>query len=155
MEAEIITRNDFWVVGLRHYGTNENEEFPALWRAFWPRHKEIADRVEPVYAYGIIDEYDSETNEMGYLAGIEVPEGCDAPEGMVKIHIPAQTYAVFQCTLPTLMETIGKIHEEWLPASTYRRAEGPEYEYYDDRFDVDQGKLEMSVWIPVEGKFLG
>jgi AraC family transcriptional regulator len=152
MDAKIINRNDFWVVGLHYRGTNENEELPALWRQFWPRHKEIEDRIEPTFTYGVIDNFNPVSNAMDYLAGIEVPEDSKVPEGMVILHIPAQTYAVFQCTLPTLMETIGKIHDNWFPNSEYERAEGPEFELYDERFDADQGKLEMSVWIPVVKK---
>lgn len=152
MEVEIITRSDFWVVGLHYRGTNEHEELPKLWRQFWPRHSEIRDRVEPSQACGVVDNFDVDTKMMDYWAGVEVHKASKVPKGMSKIWIPAQTYAVFQCTLPTLMETMGKIYGEWLPSSVYTRADGPEFELYDERFDVDQGKYEMSVWIPVSEK---
>jgi AraC family transcriptional regulator len=152
VEIEIISRSDFWIVGLHYRGTHENEELPALWRQFWPRHAEIRDRIEPSHAYGVIDNFDSSSKTMDYWAGIEAEKNCKVPKGMAKICIPAQIYAIFQCVLPTLMETIGKIYGEWLPSSAYTRTDGPEFEFYDERFDVDQEKYEMSVWIPVSQK---
>jgi AraC family transcriptional regulator len=152
MEVEIITRSDFWVVGLHYRGTNEHEELPTLWRQFWTRHSEIGNRVEPSHAYGVVDNFDADTKTLDYWAGIEAQKDSKVPKGMAKICIPAQTYAVIQCTLPTLMETIDKIYGEWLPSSAYTRAEGPEFELYDERFDVDQKKYEMSIWIPVSQK---
>jgi AraC family transcriptional regulator len=152
MDAEIITRSAFWVVGLHYRGTNENEELPALWRQFWPRHSEIRHRAEPSYAYGIVDHFDPGTKTMGYWAGVEGLKDSKVPKGMAKLHIPAQTYTVFQCTLPMLMETIRKIYGEWFPSSVYARAEGPEFELYDERFDIDQEKYEMSMWVPVKKK---
>ena len=149
MQVEIITRSDFWVVGLHYRGTNDNEQLPALWRKFWPRHAEISGRTTPSYAYGVIDHFDPETKMMDYWAGVETSMDAKVPKGMTKICIPGKSYAVFQCTLPTLMQTLDRIYGEWLPNSTYVRAPGPEFELYDERFDVDQEKYEMSQWIPI------
>ena len=149
MDVEIISRSSFWVVGLHYRGANENEELPALWREFWPRHAEIKERRNQSHAYGVVDNYDPKTRCMDYWAGIEVEQECRVPKGMAKICLPAQAYAVFQCTLPTLMKTLSRIYGEWLPASPYTRAAGPEFELYDERFDVDLERHEMSQWIPV------
>ena len=136
-----------------HYrGTNENEELPALWRQFWPRHAEIEDRIEPSHAYGVVDNFKPVSKTLDYWAGVAAEKDCRVPEGMVKVYIHEHTYAVFQCTLPTLMESLGKIFGEWLPSSANARTNGPEFELYDERFDIDQEKFDMSVWIPVERK---
>jgi len=149
MDAEIIRHPAIHVVDLHYRGKNENETFPAVRRAFWPRHLEIDSPLKPIHSYGLIDHFDPDTRDMDYLAGIAVNPECAVPQGMTKLDIPPQTYAVFQCTLPTLWETIGVVHEQWFPGSGYRRADGLEFELYDQRFDSAQGKLEMSVWIPV------
>ena len=136
-----------------HYrGTNENEELPALWRQFWPRHAEIEDRIEPSHAYGVVDNFYPVSKTLDYWAGAAAEKDCRVPEGMAKVFIPEHTYAVFQCSLPTLMESLGKIYGEWLPSSAYAHTNGPEFELYDERFDVDQEKFDLSDWIPVERK---
>ena len=152
MEPSIITREDFRVVGLKYRGKNENEEIPRLWREFWPRHTEISGRVTPIVSFGVIDHFSESSSEFEYVAGIAVEAESDIPEGMAEVKIPGQTYAVFDCTLPTLMETIGHIHEEWLPNSDYKRAAGPEFELYDERFDPERNEFGMSVYIPVVKK---
>ena len=150
MDPRIIKRPDLKVVGMKYRGNNENEEIPQLWDAFWPRHEEIAHRVPDMVAYGVIDNFDEEKQEFDYVAGVEVDSLADVPAGMTGIEVPAQTYAVFDCTLPTLMDTIQHAYEGWLPGSGYARAPGPELELYDERFDVAQEKLEMSIYIPIE-----
>ncbi len=149
MDVEIISRPEIWVVGLHYRGTTQNEELPALWRKFWPRHTEIEDRIVPGAAYGVIDNHDPSTNTMDYWAGVAVTRDARVPKGMTRICIPAQAYAVVQCTLPTLMQTIDAFYREWLPASNYVRSNGPEFELYDDRFDIDRELFEMSIWIPI------
>ena len=67
MEVEIITRPEFWVIGLHYRGTNDQELLRALWRQFWPRHTEIGGRIEPSYAYGVIDNFDPVTKAMDYF----------------------------------------------------------------------------------------
>ncbi len=152
MEPKIISRKPFLVAGMKYRGGNENEEIPQLWRDFWPRHTEIQNRVAPGLSYGVITNFDEEAGEFDYIAGVQVQSGSELPTGMVAIELPGQTYAVFECTLPALMPTMSQIYERWLPASEYRRAPGPEFELYDERFDPDHDRFEMSVCIPVVRK---
>jgi AraC family transcriptional regulator len=152
MDPKIIFLPEIRIVGMKYRGRNEHEEIPRLWREFWPRHKEIEGQKETVAAYGVITNFDSDNGEFDYCAGLEVSEEKAVPRDMVFITVPPQTYAIFDCTLPTLMETMEYIHNDWLPESQYRRSDGPEFEFYDERFDVDQNRYEMSVYIPIEGK---
>jgi AraC family transcriptional regulator len=149
MEFEIHNKPAFTVVGLRYYGRNEKKEIPALWETFVPRMGEIPNPV-PKISYGVMDNFDPETGEFEYIAGLEVQGEVDLPEGMISVSVPAQTYAVFPCTLPTLMETFKRIAEEGLPTSEYRRAAGPEFEFYGPDFHPDLGRLNMTIYIPVE-----
>jgi AraC family transcriptional regulator len=150
LEAKIETRLGFTVVGVKYRGKNENEEIPRLWDMFWPRHAEIQERTASHEAYGVLDNFDVERGDFDYIAGVAVERELDPPAGMTLKHIPAQTYAVFECTLPTLMETFREINEVWFPNSTVRRASGPEFELYDERFDPSNGKFVMSICIPVQ-----
>lgn len=149
MEARIVARPAFRIVGLQYRGNNANDEISQLWRDFWPRHAAITGGEAPDAAYGVISDFDEERGEFRYIAGVETGAGASVPEDMATIDVPAATYAVFDCTLPTIRPTIDKIYGTWLPASEYTRAPGPELELYDERFDMEHGKLDMAVWVPV------
>jgi AraC family transcriptional regulator len=146
MEAEILKRDAFVVVGMKYRGRNEANQIPALWDVFMPRAHEIPAKVNERVAYGVMGNYDEATGEFDYVAGYEVSATDHIPEGMTSWAIPAQTYAVLPTTLPTLHETYGQIYETWLPQSGYKHAGGPEFEYYDEKFNLS---AEMSIYIPV------
>ena len=63
--------------------------------------------------------------------------------------MPAQTYAVFSCTIPTIRETYQDIYGIWLPTSGYVRAPGPELELYGEAFDARDPASVFDVYIPV------
>ena len=83
-----------------------------------------------------------------YLAGYQVDPGSRFP-GESRIEIPALTYAAFWTTLPGLMTTIHHANHVWLPASAYRRGDGPEFEFYDERFDPADPDSPMAFVIPI------
>jgi AraC family transcriptional regulator len=64
--------------------------------------------------------------------------------------VPANTYAVFEATLPTLAETFDHIYNKWLPDSGCQQAIGPYFERYDANFSPDNPVL--SIYIPVVKK---
>jgi predicted transcriptional regulator YdeE len=63
--------------------------------------------------------------------------------------VPAQQYAIFACTLPTLGETHSRIRT-WLSQSSYQGTDGPEFELYGEEFDLNDESSEMHVYIPVQ-----
>jgi AraC family transcriptional regulator len=150
MGPEIKNKPAFMVVGMKYRGRNENNEIPRLWSEFGPRMNEIKHIAGP--GYGVMDNYGEETGEFDYVAGFEVDSRADIPEGMVSIHIPGQTYAVFTSTLPTLRQTFQYVYEKWLPRSGHQRTDGPEFELYDKTFDPEDKDSEMYIYIPVVKK---
>ena len=81
------------------------------------------------------------------MAGVSVETADELPEGMSQWNVPANTYAVFETTLPTIGDTFGYIYNSWLPTSGYRQAAGPYFERYDETFSPDNPRL--SIYIPV------
>jgi AraC family transcriptional regulator len=149
MEPKIVTRPAFIVVGMRYRGKNEHNEIPQLWERFMPRTGEIKQRLNIATCYGVMDNYDEKTGEFDYLAGFEVQSASDVPEGMESWQVLEQTYAVFPCNLKNIRETFRQIYHDWLPQSGHRRAAGPEFEFYDEKFKPDQGTLDLYIYIPV------
>lgn len=148
----IESRAAFRVVGLHHRGQTGSEELPKLWESFMPRMDEVLERTERGISYGVMWDFDEKEKSFSYIAGFAVSPEAALPDEMMDVAVPAQEYAVFECTLPTLMEAFRYCYDEWLPNSDYKRASGPEFELYDHRFSLPEGKMEMSIWIPIERK---
>lgn len=102
-EPKIVTKPAFTIIGMKYRGKNEHEEIPQ-WGEFMPRAGEIKDKLKPDICYGFCDNYDDANGEFDYVAAFEIGGETEAPDGMVKWDVPAQTYAVFTCTLPTIRE---------------------------------------------------
>ena len=151
MEATIVNKSAFAAVGTLYHGKNDNQEIPQLWGEFGPRVGEVKGVINPDVCYGICDNFDESSGAFDYVAVLEVSDDATAPEGMVRWDIPAQTYAVFECTLPTIGETFDHIHKTWFPQSGYQRAPGPEFELYDKDFDPNNPSSKMQIFIPVLG----
>jgi AraC family transcriptional regulator len=120
-----------------------------MWGEFAARVAEVQNRVEEHNTYGVVGNYE-ESGEFDYVAGINVSAAAEVPEGMVSWDMPAQTYAVFSCTLPAIGKTLEYIHGTWLPASDYRQAAGPALELYDEEFDPENPDSLMYIYIPIE-----
>ena len=146
MEPKIVTKPAFTVVGLMYHGKNENNEIPQVWDKLNPRYEEIQHRVGP--AYGVCGEME-DNGRFHYLAGFEVTTALDLPPGMEKWDVPQQQYAIFPCTLKTIHETYQYIFDTWLPQSGYARADGPDFEFYGEEFNMATGEG-MAVYLPVK-----
>lgn len=152
MQARFESRPAFTVLGLKYRGPNQDQELPKLWERFMPRSSEIKHRIMAEESFGVTHNFDEPSGEFDYYAGFAVSDLDQIPEGMQSIDIPAQDYAVFDCTLPTLMDTIQAVYREWLPPSDYVRAPGPEFELYDERWKPEAGRQAMSFCVPVTKK---
>lgn len=147
MEPQIISRPAFNVLGLQARARAGTQDAPGTWDALMPRAGEIPARGA---AYGVIDNIDAAQGTFDYLAGFEVEGEPQPPPGMTLARIPAQTCAVFACTLPALMQAIHRANHVWLPASGYRRAAGPEFEEYGEAFDPGDTQSPMAISLPIE-----
>jgi predicted transcriptional regulator YdeE/DNA-binding transcriptional MerR regulator len=150
MEPKFVRKEAFTVVGMLYHGKNEKDEIPQLWRAFGPRMGEVQHIARPDVVYGVCDEFEESSGTFKYVAGFEVDSAADIPQGMVSWEMPAQEYAVFSCTIPTISETYQYVHETWLPGSGYQRAAGPDFEFYNEDFDPEDKDSGLYLYIPVE-----
>ena len=64
--------------------------------------------------------------------------------------MPEGKYAVLTCTLTTIGEAYKYAFETWLPQSGHQRADRPDFELYDEKFDPSVPDSEMFVYIPIE-----
>jgi AraC family transcriptional regulator len=150
MQPDIVNRPAFTVVGMKYHGNNQHNEIPQLWGTFGPHMHEIKHLVHPEVFYGVMGNYIEATGEFDYVAAREVESATEIAKGMTVVNIPAQTYAVFPCTLRTIQKTFEMIDSSWLPTSGYHRVDGPEFELYDESFEAGNDNSPMFIYIPVE-----
>ncbi len=153
MEPKIEKKAAFKIIGIQFRGNNDNNACPKLWDKFLPRIIEVKPfMVEPATAFGVCSNYDMKENILDYTVGLEVKDFSTIPDDMVSMEIPEQEYAIFECTLPTLMTALEKIQKKWLPKSNYMRAAGPEFELYDSDFDPENPESKLYLYIPIISK---
>ncbi len=152
MEPKIVKRAAFQVVGMKYRGKNENQEIFQLWGEYGARWKEIKHIVNPDEAYGVMDHFDERSGEFDYVAAMEVERLEDIPEGMVGWEVPAQTYAIFPCTLPKIREVYDYALHQWLPESPYEHTGDIEFELYDENFNPEDANSEFFYYMPIKEK---
>jgi len=132
---EIVTLDPFLLVGLHYLGKNEHQEITQLWQALMPRFKEIPHVAPGLHcSYGVC--FPNPERLLDYYGGLPVTELGELPDGMVGKEVPSQTYGVFEChTIEDIGPTYHAIMQEWMPASGYQPADGPDFEYYTEAFD--------------------
>jgi AraC family transcriptional regulator len=128
----------------------KSPDIPKLWDHFAPRIGEIQHGIEPGVSYGLMNGLNLDMSKLDYMAGNPVEKAADLPMGMEHWNVPANTYAVFETTLPKISETFDYIFGAWLPTSGYQQTAGPYFERYGEDFSPDNPKL--SIYIPVEKK---
>ncbi|QGZ40383.1 AraC family transcriptional regulator [Pseudoduganella flava] len=142
----LLERGAFTVAGLCARYTHETAAgIPAQWQR-------LAAYPSPPCRVGS-DEYgvciDADEGAFDYTCGIEVAGS--VPPGLTRLDIPAQRYAVFFHAghIAAIRMTWRAIFDRWLPQSGLHPTGGPEFERYDERFDVTTGQGGVEIWIPV------
>ena len=149
MEPTIKKIPALTVMGLKYRGDNSKQEIPDLWDHFIPRQGEMIGKINEKIAYGICGNYDEESGQFDYMAGFEVNMDAEIPPGMELWVIPAQTYVVFPCTIPTISEVFDYASRIWIPESTFSKGNGPSFELYDESFNPNDPDSRLWVHIPV------
>ena len=148
MQPQFVTKPAFTVVGLLIHPSPRSPEIPQLWDQFVPRIGEIVHGIEPHVSYGLMDNFDPQTSIFDYMAGNPVARVDALPAGMSRWDVPANTYAVFQSSIPKIGETMDHIYRTWLPTSGYEQAAGPYFEHYGEDFSSDNPVL--TIYIPIK-----
>ncbi len=142
MEPEIREISEFKIVGLQCQTEmgKTMEDLPKLWDEYMRRMGEIKNRIDEKVGYGVSTPHDPESKKFTYLAGVEVSDDSNVPEGMTSIAIRSGKYVVFIHKGPVakIGETYDYIWNEWLPKSSKKiDVRAPCLERYDERFKDD------------------
>ena len=150
MDPQLIAKPAFTVVGLLLQTTAKSPEIPKLWDQLVSRMGEIEHGNEAHVSYGLMDHFDRAAGTMDYMAGNPVAQALELPTGMSRWDVPANTYAVFETTIPKIGETFDYAFGTWLPTSGYRQVAAPYFERYGADFSPQNPVV--SIYLPVEKK---
>jgi AraC-like DNA-binding protein/predicted transcriptional regulator YdeE len=157
LEPELIRRPAMTLVGLEtsFYGVdseknNMGEKLPPLWAAFLARLGEMKLTKSEV-CYGVVRAA-AGSEQLDYVACIEVARHADVPKGMTVTRLPAATYAVFTHRgIPEhLNATVDYIYGNWLLRSDLRHTHRADLELYGRDYIPNSKDSTIRYAIPVK-----
>jgi predicted transcriptional regulator YdeE/DNA-binding transcriptional MerR regulator len=155
MEPKIVTRPAFKVIGMSYVGKNEQGEIGQMWGVFNQRAGEVKN-INGKEAFGLCFstvEGPSRPGEFEYVAGFEVDNDQNIPEGMVYREVPSYKYALFthHGKLDTLGETYQYIYNTWLPQSDLQaHPDKFDMEVYTEDFLMDSDDSKFYIYVAVQ-----
>ncbi len=156
LEPEIYEQRELSLVGMRtcFYGVDSERnnlasKLPALWSEFVPRLHTL-DFVRGV-VYGVVQQTSAQSDELEYLACVELSPSVPIPEGLVHWPIPASRRARFTHRgLPTRIDqTVNYIYASWLSRSEYHHTYAADLELYGPGYRPDSEDSLIDYAIPI------
>lgn len=154
------SKPSFLIAGFERYTENGVPSIREAWGEFSKRHQEIPNAVSHDTCYGFEDySRDFDMNKGGfpkyyYLAGHEVTDIANLPDGIKGKQVPAANYAVFthQGPISALPQVFRAIYGEWMPTSGYKMDPviSADFEYYPQPMTDHENAL-IEIWVPVVG----
>lgn len=131
---------------------NIADKIPSLWGGFLARLAEVPHTV-PGTCYGVVRQTPEKTDELEYLAAIEVDDARSVPNGMVQFHLPSGRYAKFahRGHMQRLDQTVNYIYSSWIARSGMRHTYGADVEFYGAGYQQDSEDSVIHYAIPVAG----
>ncbi|HET7579280.1 MAG TPA: GyrI-like domain-containing protein [Bacillales bacterium] len=161
MDVKIKERPAFHIVGLSCdivlKDARQTDTIPKLHEAFSKRVDEIRNRINPNLSYGLFIDplnYNPDTDPFTWVAGVEVSDLEEIPEGMVGQTFNAPHFAVFSYKGKDKSSKPYDMLYKWVDQSAdYQLADRFGMEVYDERY---HGPLDpdstFDLWFPVAKK---
>lgn len=140
-----------WFIGLvEQYDCKSPAGIPNQWQRFSSCLKAIPGQLNRD-AYGVCYDFDEE-GKFSYMSGVQVGATSKCADGLSRLKLPAQKYAVFHHNghISEIRAVIAAIWAEGLSASGYEPDQKPSLERYGPEFDGRTGAGGYEIWIPVK-----
>jgi AraC family transcriptional regulator len=141
--------------------TKDGENFtavPAFWDAIMAdgRFKALLAKADPkrMGVCGVCHAFDMAAGTFTYSIAVDAPASMGGmPSGAKRFTVPSSTWGKFTSRgplRPNFQVTIKRVFAEWLPASEWEHAGGPEIEYYPDAGSPDSPDYWCEYWVPLK-----
>ena len=162
MQHKIIEKEDFYILEKVESQSLINGENLKSIPAFWTRSQcdgsidklcALATDKDNVFGFCYGNPDKSATN-FDYSIAVICDENTPVPNGFRKTHIPAKTWAVFECigAMPTAIQELwSRIITEFFPVSEYQALGELDVEVYPDG-DMGSANYRSEIWIAVAKK---
>lgn len=144
---------------VRNDNGDNNKLIPKFWTScmeegIFEQFQSMTNRINPQYidTMGMCMDFDG-INTFSYLICVEATNFDYIPEGMTAKTIPGAKYVVFTAKgrIPeAIQQTWRDIYGKWFPTSGYERTNGPDFEFYDNRSEVNDDNCEVDIYIPIK-----
>ena len=156
MEPTYKERKEELAIGIGGSFKEESfKEINALWNTFNERMSEIENVVDG-YSFGVCLEGHSQIeikdgDSFIYFAALPVSSVNKIPDGMHVVQIPENRYAVFTHKGPIadISKTVKYIWGTWIPRNSESVKKDPDFELYDERFNLETLDGEVDIYVPV------
>jgi len=154
MEPRFEHKEVFTFIGLgKDYNLENPNTISILWDQFLQKKHLITNVIDDA-AFGLCyapKEKETFSDKFHYTAALRVSEKAVVPDGMEKVHVPAQEYAIFthKGSLQTFSTTNDYIWKTWLPKSGLELADAPDIEVYGDKWDAKLDNGEIDIYVPI------
>lgn len=162
MDYKLVEKPAFDIVGKsRKINLINGQDFigtKQFWQEYLPTKEcqilfELGKKHGPVIGadmMGVEMLIDGHYDPLLYVICVEKLNKMDG-KGFEVFHIPAATYAIFNCTLETLADVASRVFSEWFPSSGYRIDTKPLIEaYFLDNLKIPPERCQL--WYPVVKK---
>ncbi|MCE9605257.1 MAG: GyrI-like domain-containing protein [Planctomycetia bacterium] len=132
------------------YDRETRKNIPQQWDRFETYKRSIPGQVGRS-TFGVCSNF-LDGCRFDYLCGVEVEPNSELPDGLTRIRIPKQRYAVFthRGNVSGIAATFDYIWNQWFPSSGCLSVETPCVECYSEDFDAASGRGSIEIWIPIK-----
>ena len=171
LQPKILSMPSFTVAGKTFETRLRNIAYTRDAPAFWDQRISFEESIETTLYHLLSPKKHGEycfnlsgpelEDHFTYLFAVNFDEGTTIPEGILKFHVKASTYAVFKTPMVPKEQFVSSIKgtwqyilEDWLPDSHYEVDEDSyDFEYYDEHcHDWEYDKIYMEIYLPVKEK---
>ena len=152
---DFVKRDASGIVGVRALFDQQNKSgIPSLWPRLI-RTLPLPGQVGAV-TYGACWIENKVEGRFNYMAGVEVRGDAALPEGVERLQLDAQTYAVFRLTLdgtplhPQMQAAMQMIWGELLPKAGLKAVPAPDLEVYPADFEPMRKGSYVDMYIAIE-----
>ncbi len=134
MEAEIVERSAFSVIGIQVRIAPCTADYPRIWEQQYMPHDAVVTALAAEEGHCAVYFSTDEPGKVDMVAGVIAGAVDSVPEGLVLREVPAAQYARFECGMDAIGATWQGIYSSWLPGN--------------DEYAVDEGKACFELFPP-------